>query len=986
MPVKRLTLVGYAHFLAFLVVIRLIPSKQIQAVDKLLKQNVKRHSSAFGRSLLLLSKMALFFIATTAYAQFLGNTVMNARSHSTPLVVSNRVGHARVIEQSESYTYSLPLFAIPGRVSDLDLILYYNSQIWIYNGSNNSMVLAADFNTPAPGFTLHKGLVQFAPDLSFGVYYDSTGFRHLFFPTSTTNVFQTQDSTYIQIQYPSTSGGNTAVIYPNGTKLTCQPFTVLANNTTEYRTTQIEDTNGNFISITYINNNDLRINTITDTVGRVIQFGYNLNGVLTNVSQLHSNGTIFRQYTFTISPLTVNFNFTLKATAGLGLTPGNLTSGQTAVNVLTTVTKPDSTSVTFDYVNDGTKSGNADWAIVKTISELSSSGKARYSMSYVFPTASAGTQTANPGFTQETVYDGQNTGNWTYQTTNNSSGLVTAFTSTDPCGTTQTTTYSANGDAFDGLPIKRVLSYNPPTSLPAGCSNASQNTYRTINTAWAMDVNGVNPHTTTVTTVLEDGTTESQVKCSNYDGFGHCTDALQYDFGSSQPGPLLQETLVTYAPLGNNIADRVSDIQVKDGGGTVKSHRAFHYDEGTVTDFSTNPTNHDAAFSSSLKVRGNLTSVIEYPDPLNTATGITTAYTYDAAGNMLSAQRGSGAQTQWVFSSATQYAYPDSISVGPQTSQLTTTFAYDIDRGVASSTTDPNGQTTTFARDVDSRPTITTTPDSQSTNASYDDGATNPSVTTSNTANSLVSTSILDGRGRVLSLQQLNGTSPISTRAFSYNILGQPLQSSNPYGPSDTVQNTTYSYDGLGRTLTVTAPSIGTATQAAYQTAYFVTSFTDNSGTTHYGPAITLTDSAGKQRKQYNDALGRLLRVDEPGTSGGSAGAGSASISGTEQSVSVANGGGATAATGTVSFSGSDRSTQVLTHNATFAGGSISINGQENSTTIDPCADQSPTYGDGGGVQSCPRTVWDSGSVSLTINGTTKTVSYGMSSNGNSIA
>src|SRR5579864_5037004 len=133
MPVKRLTLVGYAHFLAFLVVIRLIPSKQIQAVDKLLKQNVKRHSSAFGRSLLLLSKMALFFIATTAYAQFLGNTVMNARSHSTPLVVSNRVGHARVIEQSESYTYSLPLFAIPGRVSDLDLILYYNSQIWIYN-------------------------------------------------------------------------------------------------------------------------------------------------------------------------------------------------------------------------------------------------------------------------------------------------------------------------------------------------------------------------------------------------------------------------------------------------------------------------------------------------------------------------------------------------------------------------------------------------------------------------------------------------------------------------------------------------------------------------------------------------------------------------------------------------------------------------------------------------------------------------------------
>ena len=524
---------------------------------------------------------------------------------------------------------------------------------------------------------------------------------------------------------------------------------MLANNTTEYRTSQIEDTNGNFISINYVNNNDLHINRIVDTLGRVIQFNY-VNGFLNTVAQLHSDGTPFRAYTFTLAPLTVNFNFTLPATAGLGITPGFLTSGQTSVNVLTRVTRPDNTSVVFDYAHDVNRTNatdNPDWVIPKSISELSSNGTIRASSSYLFPTASA-QLTSNPTYTQQIVNDGKNTGTWTYQAAL-SSGLVTSFVSTDPCGTTQTTTFSSNGDSLDGIPIQSAISWNPPSPLPPGCSGSSQqNNLRTTNLVWALDSNGANPRVTSTTTILEDGVTQSQSKCVTFDAFGQCTDQKQYDFGNNQPGPLLREVLVSYASLGNNIATRPSDIQVKDGAGTLQSHQVFTYDvAGSVTDVASNPTGHDSAFFASYSgARGNLTSVLEYADAVHSAGGVTTVLTFDASGNILSFQRGSGPKLQGNFLATTQFAYPDSVSVGPSGSQLTTSVVYDLDRGVASTVTDPNGQKTTFSRDVDNRIVSAQTPDTLSSSSSYDDAAGNRSVTISNTANSLISKVTLDGQ------------------------------------------------------------------------------------------------------------------------------------------------------------------------------------------------------------------------------------------------
>lgn len=901
----------------------------------------------------------------------------NQRGTGSPTTATVPAGKSVNIEGSQSFTYAVPLFSIPGRGLGLNLTLYYNSLLWEFNSDNNSMVYAGEFEFPGPGFSLGYGLVDFSSDQAVGVLFEPNGARHLLLPNGFPQ-YRSTDSTYIQLQYPTTTGGPVVVTFKDGIRCFYQPFTVLVNNHTEYRPYQVEDTNGNLIAITYTNPNNLNISTITDTVGRVIQFSYDSSGtMLQSVGELPPPGQVSALfYTFGWAQnQTLTFNFTLQATAGLGLPPGYLTSGQTTVNLLNKVTRPDGTSVSFDYVHDGSTNGNPDWGIIKTITELSASSTpvARYTTSYVFPAASAGVLTSNPTYTQQNVNDGVNTKTWTYQATK-SGGLVTSFVTTDPCGNTVTTTFSANGNALDGLPIKDQIANTQPA--PAGCPTTSAQTWRTVNKTWTTDADGSNPRAQTVSTVLEDGTSQSQVKFNSYDSFGQVTDLLEYDFGANGPGPLLRETVTTYASLANGIVNRPSRVVLKDGGGNTVARTDFNYDGyGTagITDISPNPTGHDSAFTSSNTVRGNLTSAISYTNAAAATGGITSSFTYDATGNRLTSQLGCCTFSQQNFSATTNYAFPDSVVTGPSGNSLslTSSFTYNLLTGTLATTKDANNQTTSFAYDIDDRLITTTLPDTSTVSRSYDDSSASPSTTVSNSFNSLVQ--ITTVTGPTVSQQVKNGTSLVSTKTVTSDLLGRPISVSNPYGPSDTAVYTAYTYDPLGRVTQVTPPG----STGSYQNSYGIES-TSIDATAHMIRTVTSTDPAGKQRKRYTDGLG-LRQVDEPGQSGGQAGSGSISISGTEQSVSVQNGGGATAGTGSVTMSGTERSTSVLTHNATVATGTVTIYGSEESGTTDPCQDLEPP-------QSCPRTIWDSGTVYLTINGVTKTVNYGMNSNGTGIA
>ena len=56
----------------------------------------------------------------------------------------------------------------------------------------------------------------------------------------------------------------------------------------------------------------------------------------------------------------------------------------------------------------------------------------------------------------------------------------------------------------------------------------------------------------------------------------------------------------------------------------------------------------------------------------------------------------------------------------------------------------------------------------------------------------------------------------------------------------------------------------------------------------------------------------------------------------------------------------------------------MTIGGSELSTVTDPCSDQ-------GLIKPCPRTLWDTGTVTINVNGVAKTVSYASASTPTSI-
>src|SRR5205823_5344687 len=92
-----------------------------------------------------------------------------------------------------------------------------------------------------------------------------------------------------------------------------------------------------------------------------------------------------------------------------------------------------------------------------------------------------------------------------------------------------------------------------------------------------------------------------------------------------------------------------------------------------------------------------------------------------------------------------------------------------------------------------------------------------------------------------------NGNTLVSTVKYGYSGLGQRTQASSPFAPGESQVNTRFTYDGMGRLKTVVPPS-GGSTQYDYN-----------------GNTVLATDPSGKLRKSYIDALGRLVRVDEPG-------------------------------------------------------------------------------------------------------------------------
>ncbi len=228
--------------------------------------------------------------------------------------------------------------------------------------------------------------------------------------------------------------------------------------------------------------------------------------------------------------------------------------------------------------------------------------------------------------------------------------------------------------------------------------------------------------------------------------------------------------------------------------------------------------------------------------------------TYDQAGNVTSTTV-NGVTTQVTTDSSTNYAAPSQLSVG----SLDNSMDWSGFLGLTNAT-GPNGDFTNIVYDDSARPWVATSPYGATTTYTYSTGPNGPNnpTTTTATINGRWTKTILDGLGRTITVQTGNSSGTISQTDTVYgpcgcSPTGKMIEQSLPHAPNGTPAWTTYTYDALGRTVSVVAPDGASTTTYAYQ-----------------GNNVTVTDPAGKWKTFTMDAFGHLTQVVEPNPAGGS--------------------------------------------------------------------------------------------------------------------
>jgi len=192
---------------------------------------------------------------------------------------------------------------------------------------------------------------------------------------------------------------------------------------------------------------------------------------------------------------------------------------------------------------------------------------------------------------------------------------------------------------------------------------------------------------------------------------------------------------------------------------------------------------------------------------------------------------------------------------------------YNSCTGSMASITDQNNQVTSYAYDLMGRITQINFPDGGRTSRTYFTSSFPFSVTTSkklDAARNVVSQLFVDGLARttqnILCEDGGSCSQQIKTDT-TYDGLGRTSTVTNPYR---TISDPTYGitktlYDSLNRPCVIIPPD-GTAVAGNSCPA---TQPSNDIFTTYAGNITTVTDQAGKKRKSVTDALGRLVQVFE---------------------------------------------------------------------------------------------------------------------------
>jgi len=660
------------------------------------------------------------------------------------------------------------------------------------------------------------------------------------------SLYESQDGSYTQLD--DTNSNALTVRTTDGTRFTFVPVTV--NN--EYRCVEVKDRNGNFISATY-NTTNGHLQTVTDTLGRVVTLVYDGNSNLIAIRQTWA-GVTHDWATFAYGQVWVAPNF------GGGLVVNGPNNNY--VTVLTQVSLHDGSYFTFDY--------NSAFGQVNRINHYAADAHLLSYTSYNVD-FSAG-QTDCPRFTERR--------DWAeYGVMNQSQELLTGYSvAADGSWSQQTTP--------DGTVYKEFFAttgwQNGLTTTKEVWSGGVKKKWTTI--GWTQDdtnlgyQNGPRPVETNTyddnnnrqrTTISYSSVTVGSTVC-------HLPETVR-QYGGPNFDQVLRRTDTFYmwntAMLDRRVIGLPWRHVVYEGESTLLSMEEYIYDWLNNVEATAPSVQHDTAnYGASLgAARGIVVGIFRY-NANDTSQGIwVRSFGYNLAGEIV-----------WIndaLNHRTTISYADSFSDGnnarntlayPTTitdpDGFSSTAQYNYDIGALTRTEDPKGAVQTLTYDSAARISQVT----NAVNNAYIRWV-YPSAmnyvqrftTIQAGAGEAYSADFMDGWGKV---RASASDHPGSTGGYKavhvmYDAAGRTVQSSNPteinsgWAPTgDDAAGwvwTNQSYDWKGRPTVTTFPD-GSTRENIY----------GGCGCAG-GEVTTVRDERGRRRKLTRDILGRLKQVDE---------------------------------------------------------------------------------------------------------------------------
>jgi YD repeat-containing protein len=804
---------------------------------------------------------------------------------SARLDPSNRTGAGGVDLLSRNFNWSLSLVSLPGRAGlNLGLTLSYNSLVWTRSG--NSILFDGDGGWPAPGFRLGFPVVQFK-------FYDAqaqqyaymlltpSGARVSLRQAATPGTYEAGDSSYLQLI--EETDGTLTLRTTDGTRMSYQPQGGV------YKCAQIKDKNGNFITAAYNDGGNLQ--TVTDTLGRVVNFGYDPYGYLDEITQTWHRAVeggapvteTHRWAKFYYGDKVVRTNFA-------GLTSFGPANGQ-SIHALIKVKLADDSSFTFNYTT---------WGQVNQVAGYAADGRLLNYVSLDVPADETAAQSDCPRPTQRrdwaAYWNGDENGTGAaseeaitfYGPYNFAGGVAKA---TAPDGTIHQETYETSGwkkglvtraDEFGADDLQHPKKWTTLTWT----QDDEVLTYQQNPRVRESNIYDSNP----------DGSVRDRRRTEVvYTSFGLPQDVKEYD---SNATTVLRRTHMEYVSESVNTGGaytlrRIIGLPQKQEvygseGGQEKlfSKITFEYDlpnAGSTLYLSDGGAvaQHDNAYGAGFGLRGNVcrTRRWDVTDALNQSKSVASEAGYDTLGSKLFTSDPSGHKMTFSYADSdggVRLAYPTKVT---DPDSFYSTLEYNYDTGAVTRAVDPKGAATKTFYDSAGR-VLKTKSEVNGAYTGFEYGASGlyakllTKVDADKPETFVVS--VADGAGRLrATLRELPGSvGGYAGRRFTYDLMGRQAGQSNPVEVSADVNNlsnvggwqpagddatsnggtgwvyATQTYDWKGRPR-FTTNTDGTTRQASY----------DGCGCAG-GEVVTLTDEVGRRQRIYSDALGRGWKTE----------------------------------------------------------------------------------------------------------------------------